>query len=136
MPVAACAVIKSAAEDRYTLGLAYPADRLDAHGEFMPAREVELTAWDYVAKHRIVGLYHVDGLVGHGEVVESYIYRGPDWDVPLPDGSTYVVKSGDWMLGTRWDAAAWSLIQSGKVDGLSMQGKAIRVPAPDAVLRD
>jgi hypothetical protein len=141
MPAAATAVIKASAQQRYTLGLAYPADRIDAHTEYMTAPELEAAAWEYVAKHRDVGLYHAEGTLGHGVVVESYIYRGPDWTLPnAVDGREVVIKAGDWLMGVQWDVPAWSLIEKGLagipggIDGLSMQGRAIRVPTPDAAL--
>lgn len=124
------AVVKGDDEKRYTLGVAYPADRLDGHGEFMRPDELEQTAWGYVTKGREIGLFHADGTVGHGTVVESYLYRGPDWTLTAVDGSTQVVKAGDWLLGAVWDEAAWSLIKAGHVDGWSMQGVSLRRTAP------
>jgi hypothetical protein len=122
----AVSVVKSSDEQRYTLGLAYPSgspDDTDAHNEYMTAPELERTAWSYVAKGRIVGLWHVDGTEGSGTVVESYIWRGPDWTV----GDT-VIKSGDWLLGVVWDPASWGLVKAGLVNGLSIQGTAVRRP--------
>jgi hypothetical protein len=119
-------VLKAAREQRYTLAIAYPADRVDRHGEFMSAADLERTAWNYAANHRQVGLIHLDGTEGAGTVVESYIYRGPDWQMPTPSGPSVVVKSGDWLLGILWDRNAWRLIRTGQLNGLSMQGKAVR----------
>jgi len=134
-PVAAAtAVIKAVAEQRYTLALAYPADSLDLHGEYMSATDLEATAWAYVAKHRDVGLFHAEGTTGHGTVVESYIYRGPEWTMPLPDGTSTVIKSGDWLLGVVWDEPSWGLIRKGFIDGMSIQGLAIRTPTPDVAV--
>jgi hypothetical protein len=134
LPTAAAVVVKAAEEQRYTLAVAYPADKLDLHGEYMSARDLEQSAWDYVAKHRSVGLWHAEGTEGHGTVVESYIYRGPDWTLTGADGSSVVVKAGDWMLGVQWDVPAWAEIKKGRIDGMSMQGRAIRVPTPDAAV--
>jgi hypothetical protein len=117
-------VVKAATEQRYTLAVAYPADRVDLQGEYMTAAELEKAAWAYAARYRGVGLVHVDGTDGAGTVVESYIYRGPDWTVRAPNGASVVVKSGDWLLGITWDDTAWRLIRSGRLDGMSMQGSA------------
>lgn len=125
------AVIKGDDEKRYSLGLAYPANRLDGHGEYMAADDLELTAWSFVVKGREIGMYHADGTVGHGTVVESYIYRGPDWTLTAVDGSDVVIKAGDWMLGAVWDDVGWQLVRKGFVDGWSMHGKALRrITAP------
>jgi len=129
-PDAAVAIFKSTPESRYTLGLAYPADRLDAHGEYMTAVELERSAWAYVQKYRDIGVVHLDGTEGAGTVVESYIYRGPDWEITAPDGTETTIHAGDWLMGVIWQPEVWELIKSGELDGLSMQGYAIRRPVP------
>jgi hypothetical protein len=108
---------------RFSLAVAYPALRKDGHGEYATAEVIEQAAWDYLADHREVGLYHADGLVGQGTVVESTIWRGPDWDCEAVDGSTQTIRPGDWLLGIQWEPRPWALIKSGRVDGLSMQGR-------------
>ena len=117
------AVIKQLAEQRYTLGIAYPANRVDAHGDFTTPEELEQAAWRYMRKVQLgqagVGLMHKDGTSGAGQVVESYIYRGPDWHV-----GDEVVRAGDWLLGVIWNESAWELIKSGKITGYSIQGLA------------
>lgn len=102
---------------RYTLGVAYPADEIDSHGDFASAEDVEKAAWQYLTKARGVGLMHKSGTDGAGVVVESYIYRGPDWTV-----DDQIVKAGDWLLGVVWDEASWQEIQTGRLRGYSIQG--------------
>ena len=130
---AAIDVVKQANESRYTLGLAYPAWKadvsvaMDGHRDFVSAEVLEKTAWEWMAKHRDIGLFHQGGTEGHATVVESYIYRGPDWLIPSPvDGSQVVIKAGDWMLGTVWDEYGWDLVKSGRVQGWSPEGGARR----------
>jgi hypothetical protein len=140
-PYAACRVFKSTEERHYTLGVAYPAMKPDAaraadgHRDFVSAEVLEKTAWEWMSKHRDINLFHRDGTSGHGEVVESYIYRGPDWTVPSPvDSKPYVVKAGDWLLGAIWDDYGWALVKSGLINGWSPEGGARRrVPSPDRV---
>lgn len=117
-------VCKSAADQRFTLGIAYPANRTDgdAHGDFVTADQLERTAWDYMLRSRSVGLMHQPGTDGAGTVVESYIYRGPDWT--LENGK--VVKTGDWMMGVVWDENVWPEIKRGAIRGYSLQGWARR----------
>lgn len=131
------AVVKSDDERRFTLTVAYPANSpdvgvaRDGHTDFANAAEVEKCAWDYMLKSRNVGLWHEDGTDGSGQVVESYVYRGPDWPVEAPNGETVVVKSGDWLLGIQWSEDTFPLIKAGKVGGVSMQGRAQRrTPSP------
>lgn len=129
-------VRKNGKEHRYTLGVAYPANKadvsraVDGYRDFASAEALEAAAWDFLRKGGRIGLHHANGTDGAGEVVESYVYRGPDW--LQPDGS--VVKAGDWLVGVKWDKAAWAAIKAGRVRGLSPQGTARRRrPSPDAL---
>lgn len=135
-------VVKAEAARRYTLTMGYPADLLDAavardgHIDFASPDEVEKAAWGFLASSPEVGLYHADGTEGAGHIVESYIYRGPDWTVQAADGSSQVIKAGDWLIGTVWNDAAWDLIKKGEIGGTSMQGTAARrSPNPNDVAR-
>lgn len=131
-------VVKAVDEQRYTLAVAYPAMKpdvskaQDGHRDFMAPDALEETAWRYMAKSRELGLCHVDGTEGHGTVVESYVYRGPDWTVKAADGSEQVIKAGDWLLGVIWDQPAWAEIKAGRFGGMSPQGMARRsTPSPE-----
>ncbi len=134
---AGCQVIKSVPERRYTLGLAYPANRADVgkaqdgFRDFVGTDALEEAAWSFLRKGGKVGLQHRDGTEGHGEVAESYIYRGPDWHIKASDGSEQVIKAGDWLLSVVWDTPTWELIKAGGLNGFSPQGKARR-RAPSA----
>ena len=112
-------------DDHVALGLAYPADRLDGHGEYMTAESVQKAAQSFIREGQI-GLHHADGTVGVGEVQESYIYRGPDWATEGVDGRKQIIKSGDWLLSVKFDAKTWRLIRTGQVNGYSIQGLARR----------
>lgn len=133
-------VVKSDTPRRYTLTVAYPADKPDASvaadgfKDFAGKGAVEDAAWSYLTKSPAVGLWHADGTDGAGQVVESYIYRGPDWTVKAADGSEHTVKAGDWLLGIVWSQEAWAQVESGEIGGVSMQGRAMRrTPTAEAV---
>ncbi len=127
-----CRVVKASDERRYTLGVAYGANlpdvgvAADGFRDFAGPQAVEDAAWNYLRKGGGVGINHLDGTEGHGTVVESYVYRGPDWPVTAPDGSTQVIKAGDWLLGVVWDPPTWSAIKAGEINGYSPQGSARR----------
>ena len=115
-------------EKRFVLGIAYQAGRnpliklgADGHRDFFTAEELERAAWQFM-KSRESGVMHVDGTLGHADIVESYIYRGPDWDV----GGT-IVKSGDWVIGAKLDKIAWQAVKDGRLTGWSPQGSGNRV---------
>jgi hypothetical protein len=133
-------LVKSEATRRYTLTVAYPADKpdtsvaADGYRDFAGKSAVEDAAWAYLTKSPEVGLWHADGTDGAGQVVESYIYRGPDWTVKAADGSEHVVKAGDWLLGIVWSPDAWARVEAGEIGGVSMQGRAARrKPSAEAV---
>ena len=118
--------IKASEEMRYTLGLAYPHNRVDVavaqdgHRDFVGAAALEKCAWNF-AKHRKITMFHQKGTDGAAEVVESYVYRGPDWQV-----SDTVIKSGDWLVGCIWTEDAWPLVKTGLINGFSPEGGARR----------
>lgn len=125
-----CDVFKATDELRYTLGVAYAANRPDPHRgadgfrDYAPAHVLRDAAWSYMRKGAMVGLDHSTGTDGAGRVVESYLWPegAPDW--PQPNG--YVVKAGDWLLGVQWSPEAWQTIKSGQRAGYSIQGGARR----------
>lgn len=119
-------------EDRYVLGIAHqagpdPAIKMGADGgrDYFTARELELASRTFLRKGGMrIGFNHMDGTdSGFAEVVESYIYRGPDW--AQADGT--VVKAGDWLLGAILSEKAWALYKAGYITGWSIQGSARRV---------
>jgi len=131
-------LVKAQQEQQYTLMLAWPALKPDVakaedgRRDYVRPDVVERTAWAWMAKSRTVGLYHQDGTEGHGTVVESYVYRGPDWQV----NDDTLIKAGDWLVGTVWDDQAWTLVKAGLINGMSPQGRARRAPAdPSLSLR-
>lgn len=118
-------------EQQYVLGVAYqagPDPRIqrgaDGGRDYFTAEELEKAAWGFLRDGPQVGLFHgPDSTVGHAEIVESYVYRGPDWDL----GNDIVVKAGDWLIGAILDDTAWQLYKSGRVTGWSPQGSARRI---------
>lgn len=117
-------------DQRYVLGIAYqagpdPRIRRGADGgrDFFSEAELEKAAWSFLRNGPTVGLFHADGTEGAAEIVESYVYRGPNWDL----GGELVVKSGDWLIGAILDERAWQLYKSGQITGFSPQGMARRI---------
>jgi hypothetical protein len=133
-------VVKAQDELRYTLTVAYPADKPDASvaadgfRDFASKSAVRDAAWNYLTKSRQVGLRHEDGTEGAGEVVESFLWPGDDWTVKAADGTEHVIKQGDWLVGIVWSPQAWAMVKSGEIGGVSMQGRAVRrTPTAEAV---
>ena len=115
---------------RYVLSIAYKAGKdpritkgADGGRDFFTAEELEKAAWSYLRKgDPQVGIGHIDGTTGAATVVESYVWRGPDWDL----GDGIVVTKGDWLIGMILEPRSWELAQQGKLNGLSPQGVARR----------
>lgn len=123
------------AEQRYLLAVAYQPGRderiakgVDGGRDFFTEAELEKACWSLLNRDEppVVGMFHADGTVGHARVVESYIYRGPDWELAAVDGSVQVVKSGTWLVGLQCDQVAWEMHKAGQVGGVSLQGVAKR----------
>ena len=134
------ALVKSEDERRFTLCVAYPADKADVavaadhHRDFVGKAALEEAAWSYLLKSREVGLHHQDGTAGAGVVVESYLWRADPWVVKNASGGEYTVHPGDWLVGIQWDESTWPLIKQGRIKGVSMQGTAERRrPAAEAL---
>lgn len=125
-------IVKAEAR-RFCLGLAYPASRLDGHGEGMTPEDLEQVAWEYLDQRQI-GLFHQDGTTGHARPVESYIYRGPDWELTDVSGGTQTITAGDWLLGAIWDPEPWRLVTTGKINGWSIDGVGKRRQVPRSTL--
>lgn len=127
-------------ERQFTLALSYPVNRADravaADGfrDFASADVLETAAWNYMRKGAKVGLLHQKGTEGRGVVVESYIYRGPDWEIITPYGEKVMIKAGDWLLGTIWDNLAWRAIKDRRLTGMSPQAKVRRrIPSAESL---
>jgi hypothetical protein len=120
------ALLEKRDEDRYTLSIAYPVDEVDAHGETADARTVEEAAWYYLRRGGKVGYMHDESpdYEEAGDVVESYVYRGPKWNIGGEE-----VDPGDWLVGVLWKPEYWERIKSGEMTGLSLHGVAQRKPA-------
>lgn len=129
---AAYRLVKAETPKRFTLGVAYAANKpdvakaKDGHRDFADPEALEECAWNYLRKGAQIGLFHEEGTYGHADVVESYIYRGPDWEVTGVRGDTYVIKAGDWMLGAIWDALGFEAVEKQLANGWSPQGRASR----------
>lgn len=139
-------VVKSDDEQHYTLTVAYPADSpdvakaRDGFQDFASADTVERAAWSYmrnaIGNGGEIGAFHEDGTEGDGLLVESYVYRGPDWTIKAADNTEQVIKAGDWLIGVIWSEEAWTAFKSGESTGVSMQGDAMRkTPSPADVAR-
>ncbi len=124
-------ILKAVSEQRYTLGLVYPAKEVDFHGDTMSTEELEKSAWSVMSKGGVkIGLMHRPGTAGAGTAVESYIYRGPVWKMKDVSGEEQTIDPGDWLMGVVWNEEGWQAVKSGEIKGYSLQG----IARKDAIL--
>lgn len=112
-------------------GVAYPADTVDGHDEFMRKDNVRKSMWGFMdaGVGQQIGLHHADGTVGHGKV--RTCWQWPDWAAPqevvAANGTRQIIKSGDWLLGVEFDAQTWPRVMRGEFNGWSIQGMGARI---------
>ena len=141
-------VYKAAETDdamRYTMGPLYAPNRKDAHGEYVEPEVLQKAVHDYVresaSEGRRLWLQHGDsGPVTVGEWVEVTTWPY-DHTIKLrthPDGEEREVEmpAGTVYMGIVWDEDAWPLVKAGKLGGLSLGGRAVRVASPGIELPD
>lgn len=116
-------------EQRFVLGIAYMPGRdpriakgIDGGRDYFTEAELEKAAWSFLRNGPQVNAFHIEGTEGCATVVESYIHRGPDWDL----GDGVVVTKGTWVVGAVLDETAWQAVKAGKVNGFSPEGTARR----------
>lgn len=117
-------------DQRFILGVAYQSGYdsglskgADGFTDYVDPADLEWAAWGFMRNNPVVGLNHEDGTTGHVEIVESYIYRGPDW--VQADGT--VIKAGDWLLAGIVDEETWPAVERGDYTGWSPEGTGRRV---------
>ena len=136
------AVIKSDAEQRYVLMVAYAAMKADVgtaqdgFRDFGQPAVIEKACFNFMRKGCKLGMWHKEGYSDCGEVVENYIYRGPTWVIKGDDGTEQIIEPGDWLTGMILTPEVWAMYKSGAIGGASPQGKAKRrIPDADTLAR-
>ncbi len=134
--------LRKEAHKRFTLGLLYVPDFMDAHGEWTDSDELQQAVWKWVqGGDRTIYLQH-DRKVRAGEWVEVMTMPQP-WTVDMMNGQgesigkiTY--PKGTVFLGVIWDEGPWRQILNGELRGYSIGGFSDRVLAdlPEEAARD
>ena len=136
------AVSKAVPEQRYTFGPLYAPERKDAHGEYVDADTLQKAVHDYVqqcvdAGNNRLNLQHDDSgdvTIGTWKEICAWPYE-TTVKMTTPGGDTrdLVFPAGTVYMGVTWDEDAWPAIKSGKLTGLSLGGKAVRVASTDVL---
>lgn len=128
--IGAYGVAKADDAKRYTLGAMYIPDRIDAHGEWTDADELQRAVWDYVKTNdRRIRLQHDRDVVA-GEWVEVMAFPY-ELTVPIKTingiDANHTYPPNTVFLGVIWEPWAWKKVQAGEILGYSIGGKAERL---------
>lgn len=137
--IAVSSVVKAREEDRFLLCVVYSPNRMPLRGadqrvDLATPDVLEKACWRFAMNGFKVGVDHKPGGEGAARVVENWIHRGPSWHLIGPDGRESVVKAGDWIVGMVLSPSAWRSYKAGRFGGVSMQGRAERIPATKKTL--
>lgn len=111
--------LPSEPEQRMVFGEVYPADRMDAQGEFMRADEIRKMAHDFLraGAQKQIDVMHDNNVVEGPCIVESFIARKGDPDF----------LEGSWVVGMHVpNDDLWQAIKSGELNGFSMEALVTR----------
>ncbi len=127
---AAYSVTKTRSEDRYTLGVLYVPMARDYDDEWVDSDELQKSMWRYFGSgQRGVRDTHTKKVIG--ELVELITWPFPvEVDAPVPGEANvrkYQLPEGTVFAGVIWDEEAWPHVQSGKLRGYSLGGRAVRM---------
>jgi len=125
-------VSKSLDEKRYTFGPLYSPGVDDAHGEYAEADDLQQALWDYFSgEDKRLRKQHGEDVIG--DVVE--LVQWPyELDAELKVGSDvrkFKLPAGTVYAGVVWSEDAWPDVKKGKISGLSMGGRAVRIAEPN-----
>ncbi len=130
-------VQKGTDEWRYTFGPLYSPDRKDAHGEYVVESDLHKATINFMQdmvdrgdnrlflQHGDLGQHYVGRIVEMAALPFEHTVKmrtgaGEERELTFPKGTAWV--------GTVWDEDAWPLVKSGKINGYSMGGRALKVP--------
>lgn len=118
-------IYKTNDEQQILFGTALKADRPDLEGDVFPADDVEKAAHNFMLKSQEVFVSHEEQ--APARPVESFI---------APTDFTFgenEVKKGDWIVGIKIEnETLWKLAKEGKIGGLSVGGRAKRIPVNES----
>lgn len=119
-----------AGEYQYTLGPVYAPMQLDAHDEYITDDVLHKAMMEYsLSGDRNLRFQHNTSVVSGTWVELMRLPAEMTAPVTKADGTSTDVTfpKGTVMMGVIWSDEAWPLVKAGKIGGLSMGGRAVRV---------
>ena len=117
-------------EMRFTLGVVYSPDAVDAHGEFTTARALQDAVHNFMKAGDLRLRLQHDTSKEIGDIVEMFtLPADAEFKLQIPEVGEKVVSvnEGTVLMGVIWEKAAWPLVKSGAIAGFSLGGRAARV---------
>lgn len=130
---AEAAVLKANEEERTLTAVVYPAKPIgweDTQGDWLAKSEIRKAAHRFLVNSQRYDLHHkeIDVPREKTALVESWL-APVDFDWPTPDGSSYHVTEGSWIVTTKFfDDDLWARVRSGEFRAYSIRGLGKRRP--------
>jgi cation transport regulator ChaB len=108
-------------------GVVYEPLAVDTQLDWASADEIEKAEHGFMKAYRKMGVRHTGTTLDSIVPVESYIAPCDFWFEGTPQDEEHRVKKGSWVLAAHIaDSEAWQDVESGKLTGFSLFGKARR----------
>lgn len=117
-----CEIIKKDEARQIVTAPVLVPEKKDRHGDVISESNIEKVAYDFMENHQAIDEMH-DGVSRNGHsIVESYITPQP---VELGGKE---IRKGVWVMSLRLDDEAWSSVEDGTYQGISIEGVGKRTP--------
>lgn len=108
----------------------------DKDGDVIPASVIKESAHKFMAEGKVESIDSDHDLItDKGTLVESWIQK-EDEEYILPDGSTFEVPAGSWMVGVKPDEETKQRIKEGEITGFSIFGDAKKIKLKKSFKRE
>lgn len=131
-------VTKADSDQMYTFGPLYAPNRKDAHGEYTDADTLAKAVHDYVQScvdsgDNRLNIQHADNkAAGRWVEVCAWPYETTvKMKVPGESEREITLPAGTIYMGIQWDKNVWPDVKKGRLAGLSLGGRAMRVVSGD-----
>lgn len=122
-------LVKNAAL-RLTVAVFHEPNRVDAHGEYVEARELSRATLDYATKSdlKLRKMHDRSKVIGDVAAVICWPAKvAAELCVPTASCTRKDLNAGTTFLVTHWSPEAWADVKAGRLRGYSLGGRAQRV---------
>jgi hypothetical protein len=127
------AIVQRSSDKRYTFGVLYTPDEIDAHGEYASADDLQKAVHDYVMRGdlELRDMHDTSKKIGHVVEIVTWPFE-VELELMVPGETdkatnTVTVPPGTVFTGVIWSEDVWPDVKAGKYKGYSLGGKTVRV---------